>query len=91
MRSSFFSFSGMPAWRVIALAALRWHSRYCREVRDATLAEATAVLALLAGFADGAPAVATRALAELLDARELKQPARPFRWASSRQDGRAIP
>jgi hypothetical protein len=50
-----------------------------------TLAEATAVLALLAGLAEGAPAAAARALAELLAAAELKQPARVLlRWASSR-------
>jgi hypothetical protein len=29
-------------------AALRWHGRYCREVRDVTLEEAQAVLATLA-------------------------------------------
>jgi hypothetical protein len=65
--------------------ALRWHARSWREVRDVTLAEATAVLALLAGLAEGAPAAAARALAELLAAAELKQPARVLlRWASSR-------
>ena len=46
-------------------AALRWHGRYCREVRDVTLPEALAVLALLAGLAGGTPAVAA-----------LEQPAR---------------
>jgi hypothetical protein len=29
-------------------AALRWHRRYCREVRDVTLEEAQAILATLA-------------------------------------------
>ena len=29
-------------------AALRWHGRYCREVRDVTLEEALAILATLA-------------------------------------------
>jgi hypothetical protein len=29
-------------------AALRWHGRYCREVRDVTLEEAQAILATLA-------------------------------------------
>jgi hypothetical protein len=29
-------------------AALRWHGRYCREVRDVTLEEAQAILAMLA-------------------------------------------
>ena len=63
-------------------AALRWHGRFCREVRDVTLPEALAVLALLGGLADGTPAVAARALAELLYGRALEQPARMLiRWA----------
>ncbi len=70
-------------------AALRWHGRFCREVRDVTLPQAVAVLALLAGVIDGTPAVAARALAELLYRRELEQPARLLiRWADRRAANR---
>jgi hypothetical protein len=34
--------------RRLPRAALRWHGRFCREVRDVTLEEAQAVLATLA-------------------------------------------
>ena len=49
-----------------------------------TLNEAAAVLTLLAGLAGRAPAVAARALAELLYGRNLEQPARILiRWAAA--------
>jgi hypothetical protein len=64
--------------------ALRWHARYCREVPAVTLAEAAAVLALLAALADEKDKGAPRALAELFNGRELDQPARILiRWADS--------
>ena len=62
-------------------AALRWHGRYCREVPGVTLSEAAAVLALLAALAEETHRPAARALAEVLQGRELDQPARILiRW-----------
>ena len=65
-------------------AALRWHGRYCRELPDVKLREATAVLALLAGLADRTPQPAAHALAELFSRRRLEQAARILvRWADT--------
>ena len=65
-------------------AALRWHGRFCREVRDTNVNETAAVLALLAGLAGKSPGVAARALAELLYGRNLEQAARILiRWAEA--------
>ena len=53
-------------------AALRWHGRYCREVRDVTLEEAQAILATLALL----PTVRERgagALSDLLYRRRLER------------------
>jgi hypothetical protein len=70
-------------------AALRWHGRYCRELPDVGLREATAVLALLAGLGDRTPEAAARALAEILSGRNLQQPARVLiRWADTGIGGR---
>lgn len=52
-------------------AALRWHGRYCREVRDVDLDEGQAVLAALCALRGPRKAVAARALAELVDRRSL--------------------
>jgi hypothetical protein len=54
-------------------AAVRWHGRYCREVRDVDLTEAQAVLACLAGLAARRPKAAAGALAEPVDRRELRR------------------
>ena len=50
-------------------AALRWHRRYCREVRDGGIEEAQVLLAALAALPSSKGAAAARALAELLDRR----------------------
>ena len=52
-------------------AALRWHARYCSEVR-VDLAEAQAVLSLLAALRGARPKPAAHALADLLHQRELQ-------------------
>jgi hypothetical protein len=52
-------------------AALRWHSRYCRELRDVGLNEAQAVLALLALLEGPKREAAANALADLCDSRRL--------------------
>jgi hypothetical protein len=63
-------------------AALRWHGRYCREVRDVDLEEAQAVLATLAGMGGRRPTAAARALAELLDRRGFERAGeRLISWA----------
>ena len=65
-------------------AALRWRARYCRETRDVNVNEAAAVLALLGALAGQSPAVAARALAELLYGRNLEHAARILiRWADT--------
>jgi hypothetical protein len=50
-------------------AALRWHGRYCREVRNVDLDEGQAVLAALGGLRGRRGKSSARALAELLDRR----------------------
>jgi hypothetical protein len=50
-------------------AALRWHGRYCRELRDVGFEEAQLVLAALAALPSAKGKSAARALAELLDRR----------------------
>jgi hypothetical protein len=50
-------------------AALRWHGRYCREVRDVDLDEGSAVLATLGALRGPSSKVAASALAELLSRR----------------------
>ena len=63
-------------------AALRWHGRLCRDVPGLSLADAAAVLALLAAMGEENERGAARALAELLRGHELDQPARILRrWA----------
>jgi hypothetical protein len=52
-------------------AALRWHGRYCQEVRDVDLNEAQAVLACLAGLRGSRPEPVAHALADLVHRREL--------------------
>jgi hypothetical protein len=56
-------------------AALRWHARYIAETRDVGMAEAQAVLALLAALRDSRSPAAARSLAELLDRRGHKRAA----------------
>jgi len=72
-------------------AVLRWHGRFCREVPGITPSEAGAVLALLAALEDDSTAGhAARALAELLDGRELDQPARILiQWAEGEAPAQA--
>ena len=63
-------------------AALRWHARYCSEVR-VDLAEAQAVLSLLAALRGARPKPAAHALADLLHQRELQGASQALtRWAS---------
>jgi hypothetical protein len=50
-------------------AALRWHGRYCREIRDVDLDEGFAVLATLGALRGPRSKVAASALAELLSCR----------------------
>jgi hypothetical protein len=57
-------------------AALRWHGRYCREVRDVDLDEGQAVLAALCALRGPRKAAAARALAEMLDRRGLERASR---------------
>ena len=54
-------------------AALRWHGRYCREVRHVSPEEAQAVLALLVMLSGERAVPAARALAELLNRRGLER------------------
>jgi hypothetical protein len=64
-------------------AALRWHGRYCREVRDVDLEGSQAVLATLIALRGSRGAAAARALAELLDRRGLERAGEALvRWAS---------
>jgi hypothetical protein len=64
-------------------AALRWHSRYCAEVRDVGFEEAQAVLACLAGLAGRQPKAAAEGLAGLLYRRGLRQASEVLmKWAS---------
>jgi hypothetical protein len=53
-------------------AALRWHARYCDELRGVDLDEAQAILACLAALRGPKAEVAARALAGLLDPVKLK-------------------
>jgi hypothetical protein len=63
-------------------AALRWHGRLCRDVPSLSLADAAAVLALLGAIGEDVDRGAASALAELLRALDLDQPARILvRWA----------
>ena len=50
-------------------AALRWHARYCRDVRNVDLDEGFAVLATLGALRGPSSKVAAFALAELLSGR----------------------
>ena len=50
-------------------AALRWHARYCREVREVGFEEAQAVLAMLAAMSGPRRRAAGYALDALLDRR----------------------
>jgi hypothetical protein len=50
-------------------AALRWHGRYCREIRDVDLDEGLAVLATLGALRGPRSKLAAYALAELLGER----------------------
>jgi hypothetical protein len=50
-------------------AALRWHGRYCREIRDVDFTEAQAILATLAALAGERRGNAAFALADLLSRR----------------------
>jgi hypothetical protein len=64
-------------------AALRWHGRYCRELRDMTMEEGQLVLAALSAIAGSRGPTAARALAELLDRRGLEPAAEALiRWVT---------
>jgi hypothetical protein len=63
-------------------AALRWHARYCQELRVQDPCEAQATLALLFMLAGPSAAAAARALAELAHARRFGQAAEALiRWS----------
>jgi hypothetical protein len=81
--SSSYSYSGTKT-RLVTLAALSDGTPATAEVSGVTLSEAAAVLALVDALADKADQAAARALAELLQGRELDQPARILiRWAGT--------
>lgn len=70
-------------------SALRWHARFVAETRTIELAEASAVLGLLAALDGDRGATAARALAELCDRRDLHPLANVLlRWAEGRQSTR---
>jgi hypothetical protein len=63
-------------------AALRWHARYCRELRVYDPGEAQVTLALLFMLAGPSSSAVARALAELLQARDFGQAAEALTtWA----------
>ena len=63
-------------------AALRWHARYCHELRVCDPGEAQATLALLFMLAGPNSSAVARALAELLQARDFGQAAEALiTWA----------
>jgi len=63
-------------------AALRWHARYCGEIRDVGFEEAHAVLACIADLASRRPKAAASALAELVHRRGLERASEALnRWA----------
>jgi hypothetical protein len=65
-----------------ARAVLRWHARYCGEVRGVGLEEAQAVLALLALLNSAQHQLAAHALADLLECRQLGQSSEALmKWA----------
>jgi hypothetical protein len=65
-------------------AALRWHGRYCREVKDVDLIEAQAVLACLAGLRGARPEPAAHALADLVHRRDLARASEALnRWGAA--------
>jgi hypothetical protein len=71
-------------------AALRWHGRYCGELKDVDLAEAQAVLACLVGLRGARPKPAAHALAVLVHRRGLEGSSRALmRWADSRAGTRS--
>jgi hypothetical protein len=64
-------------------AALRWHARYCAEVREVGFEEAHAVLACLAGLTGPQAKAAAAALAEFVGPRGLERASEVLaRWAS---------
>jgi len=64
-------------------ALLRWHARYCREVRGVGLGEAAAVLSLLSLLVGPSPGPAAQGLAELFGRRELVPAGEVLvRWAN---------
>jgi hypothetical protein len=70
-------------------AALRWHGRYCQEVRDVGLEEAQVLLAALAALSSPRGATAARALAELLDRRGFERAGEVLiRWSNARLEPR---
>jgi hypothetical protein len=53
--------------------ALRWHARFCREIRDVDFTEAQAILATLAALGGERKGNAAFALADLLSRRGLER------------------
>ena len=78
-----------PEPRRYQRAILRWHARYLAERPELGADEAIATLALLGALTGNRPAPAARALAQLLDGRDL-EPAvgRLLRWAATVETGR---
>jgi hypothetical protein len=74
-------------------AALRWHARYCDELRVYDAGEAQVTLALLFMLAGPSSSAVARALAELLQARDFGQAAETLTaWAEeSRRGSRQTP
>jgi hypothetical protein len=65
-------------------AALRWHGRFCREVREVDFTEAQAILATLAALSGERKGSAAFALADLLSRRGLEGTCEVlFAWARS--------
>jgi hypothetical protein len=65
-------------------AALRWHSRFCQDIRGVEPGEALAVLALLGLLSSGRAKPAARALAELVYRRGAERSAEALvRWAQT--------
>jgi hypothetical protein len=63
-------------------AALRWHARYCDEMKDVGLEEAQVILAALVALPSARGHAAARAMSELLDRRGLERAGEALvRWS----------
>jgi len=72
-------------------AALRWHARYVRQIRDVTPGEAQAILALLLLLNGQRGRAAAKALAMLLEGPSARQaPTLLLRWADEQTSPSAV-